>query len=761
MWRALVLALVAVGFLFLSSAAPNAAASPPNRLGDADCSGAVDPGDVVAVLVDDAGGDPAPCTALADVQCDGDIDARDALELLRFEAGLEPDQADGCGTIGEALDAPRSSYDLIEKALAEGDIDAETAILYEFYAAFDDPLLPDEYDGDDSGVTENPALHKLPGLWDSLSQQTRDLILPFLRTPPEPDSWYSQLASPSSAAIQWNTVSSASHPVKIWWETRFPADEARAQAFAAAIDSDIWSDVTQDVMGASPIPDCGAGCPSGGGDEKLDVYLVSDVPDANYTQWNPPDSPTCENTPAFITLLPSANPSTLTHEFMHAVQFALPYANGDGCDDTWWWEATATAVEDYVWRNQYNADQHSFAPAFLSTAHKPLEDESGQREYGAYLFPFYLDRVRDKPGLVGDIFAKMGTEADILKAIESMVAGAGLGDFGEVWRDFVLKNWNKEPVEDYKDLDSLAYGATPSTQQLRIGEIEIDDANVEHMAAIYAKFTVPPNVRTIVFSNTLAGVSHASVTAIKKVRGEWKDPEDWSDEPEKEFCRDRPSEDVSEIVIIIGNSDAIGKAALDADPPTIEGKAEGCSGFEGTVMAQGTGMGAAPGTSNGIYTMTTTQTLRFEQSDDSAYVYDLVAGAVRWTASGNRVDGCDGTISGEFNVDFASEFGIEWYGGGRIFLDPFNPDVHAVNIGTNRPPATEVWDCEPPNEGFSGNHPWFTRLDVIPNVFEARDVPLIGEPGSRVAQGSFTLTETYDFEQVTYSWHFTEYGPPD
>ena len=42
------------------------------------------------------------------------------------------------------------------------------------------------------------------------------------------------------------------------------------------------------------------------------------------------------------------------------------------------------------------------------TANKPLEDESGDREYGAYLFPFYLDRVRGKPELVREVFSRMG-----------------------------------------------------------------------------------------------------------------------------------------------------------------------------------------------------------------------------------------------------------------------------------------------------------------------------------------------------------------
>ena len=93
----------------------------------------------------------------------------------------------------------------------------------------------------------------------------------------------------SSSGIKWNTVSSKAHPVKIWWETRFPGDEARAVAFADAIDSDIWPQLTQ-VMAAEPLPDCGAGCPSGGGDPALDVYLIGPAPfNQLHDYQNPPD----------------------------------------------------------------------------------------------------------------------------------------------------------------------------------------------------------------------------------------------------------------------------------------------------------------------------------------------------------------------------------------------------------------------------------------------------------------------------------------
>ena len=86
------------------------------------------------------------------------------------------------------------------------------------------------------------------------------------------------------------------------------------------------------------------------------------------------------------------------------------------------------------------------------------------------------------------------------------------------------------------------------------------DTEVEHLAAIYARFTFSNNVHKVVFTNTLSGVDHAGVMAIKQVDGEWQDPEDWSNESEKEFCLDRPSEKLTELIIIFSNSDALGEA---------------------------------------------------------------------------------------------------------------------------------------------------------------------------------------------------------
>jgi hypothetical protein len=574
MWR-LPPFTVLVACLFLASAASiTVQAGESGIQGDADCSGAITPIDGLVVLRHDSGGTAAPCPDLADVQCDGSVGPVDALQLLRYDAGLTVNQPAGCTPIGESVGPPRSSYDLIDEAIDEGEIDEETALLYEFYAAFNDARLPTQYKGDDSGVLENPALKKVPGMWEDLSVETRDLLMPFLRTPPEPDSWYAQTqpAAAPQSEIEWGTVSAQHHPVKVWWETRFPGDETRAQQIASAIDSDIWTKVTA-AMQKSPMPDCGASCPSGGGDEKLDIYIVGPALNRAYTSWNPPDQPTCENTPAYIAVSGSDTLSDIAHEFTHAVQFAFPYAEGDGCSEyDWWAEATATAMEDVVYKTAN--EEHSVAPFYLDDTINPLEHSpDDNRKYGAYVFPFYMARIKNQPAFIGDTFAEFELEEDSVKAIDSALrANLYVHGFDDVWPDFALKNWNRDPVTTYHS-DSLQHRALSIPHELKIEEVELDEANLEHLSSVYYKFTFAEDARYVIFTNTLRDLEHASVWAIRKVGGQWKDPEDWSDDSEKKFCRDSPGGELTELVIILANSDGVDQQALSpGELPTLEGK---------------------------------------------------------------------------------------------------------------------------------------------------------------------------------------------
>ena len=94
--------------------------------------------------------------------------------------------AAGVLTVGNV--AP-SSFDLIDKAVADHLIDEETALVYTTYAAFGDTRLPAQYQGADSEVEDTGALRQAVAQWDSLSPQAQAILTPFLTAPSAPGSW--------------------------------------------------------------------------------------------------------------------------------------------------------------------------------------------------------------------------------------------------------------------------------------------------------------------------------------------------------------------------------------------------------------------------------------------------------------------------------------------------------------------------------------------------------------------------------------------
>lgn len=130
---------LALSALALAAGGRAGAGAGSDLQGDANCSAVVDTVDALTILRQQAGLGTAACAQLADVQCDGDVDAIDALQVLRWGAALSVTQEPGCAEIGQPLGPPPSSHDLIADALADDAIDEETALVYEFYAAFNDP----------------------------------------------------------------------------------------------------------------------------------------------------------------------------------------------------------------------------------------------------------------------------------------------------------------------------------------------------------------------------------------------------------------------------------------------------------------------------------------------------------------------------------------------------------------------------------------------------------------------------------------------
>jgi hypothetical protein len=469
--------------------------------------------------------------------------------------------------------------------------------------------------------------------------------------------------------------------VRIWYHPSIAGAQAKAELIAFEMDLAIWGDLTG-LMQKTPVADCGAGCPSGGGSPSLDIY-ISGTPVRAYTQWNPPATTTCENTASFIVLDQGDSAAIAAHEFMHALQFAFPYAAGNGCTEPdWWWEATAQWAIDFVYPTG-SADgppheEQSAAKDLLDVPGLPLEFSNDKHEYAAYLLAFYVARQYGKPEFVRHSFQQMAGEADSLSALDKALAAVGLEGFSKVWHEFAVQNWNQEPVDDYKAWDSLTKTAAlawtlPFEVNLsgsldydnRLDELKND--GLKHLSASYYHFKfTDDDVRTVIFNNgwsyelneevdPLLGTWYQAkdssdpdkdkvkVQALVKIGGVWQGPEDWSALQQRHFCRDKIGERVEELVLVFSNAQFAdrNKTYKAADkPPTLWTSNMACWKWTGLVTFDATVDG-----------VTTTMTGNVTMDPFPQSWYSTGTGSIDWNTSGIDSGGCIHTGSQTVSID--------------------------------------------------------------------------------------------------------------
>lgn len=658
--------------------------------GDLDCNGSVAAADVAAGMRSLAGLGGADCVfETGDVNCSGSVDIADMTALLRHLSALPVDAPAGCPAIGTPVAAGPTSTELIEAAFARGEITRGQALLYHLYADLARDQLPPQFRGSGSGGhLESAIFDQVAAAWSGLSQAEKDALRPFMLPPAEPGSWVdAEGVGFSAAAIAWDSVGSAR--VRVWWQTRRPEDAARAAAILAEVDGYIWPEIV-DYMGEAHAPFADTGYPTWGGDGRYDIYLVHNAPD------QPGERPVlgwvaghadaqgnyaCKLHPTYMVINSRAplGPelfSTVAHEFMHSVQWTYDIGN---CNDYGWMkESTSTWVESWLYP-QVNSE-HGFAQAYLTKLpEQPLEhwQYKAPRQYGAYLFWYYLQHQEGMFSAVSDAWAE-SSAADSLQAVQAALAGRG--GIRELWAKSALYNWNRPPYDQFFDRDDLFAAAEYNTTDVSVTNTPVTysiPTDLGHMQQNHFHYAIGEGVKTLTFLNPFAGAEeeYAKVQALVSINGVWKPAAlDWTDKDRVSFCREKPEEDVDELVIILSNSNytdrthkfAVGNAELVASPL-------GCKGLTGTVNTEIYYYGTT-------FTITATG-LRFAPDEEEPIVegfYDLVEiGSVTWevsgvwpgdcTPSGTRSFGQPGTpdgASGYVAIDQETLTYDIWGGGG-------------------------------------------------------------------------------------------------
>jgi len=148
--------------------------------------------------------------------------------------------------------------------------------------------------------------------------------------------------------------------------------------------------------------------------------------------------------------------SAFAHELFHSVQHNY---DTQGCVETsykWLMESTATSFEDELYPAVNR--EHSFAPFYVNTTMQSIDAKDvAERNYGAYVFFFYLTRIRKPPATDAVRFVWEATEsADALHALDAGLKKAG-APLEKSWPDFAVYNWNVDaPYNLYKTIPSDA-----------------------------------------------------------------------------------------------------------------------------------------------------------------------------------------------------------------------------------------------------------------------------------------------------------------
>jgi hypothetical protein len=412
----------------------------------------------------------------------------------------------------------------------------------------------------------------------------------------------------------WVKFPAVGGKAKVWAQARYPGDAAKARAIANALTNHIWKTLV-DYMGLEPAAD--SNIARNGGDPAIDFYLVHAPTEVDrrsgkrHATWIGRTVEAISFGPCFpqqYILLDSNQPlggetspgllQVATHELMHAITLRFRAIDRKGCGARWIMEASAVWAENLVYPRANG--EHAYGRDVLNSPYYSIDDEaelSGSvcRCYGVYLFPLF-QQWAGKSSFVRDIWNQFRSQR-ALPAINNVLTGG----WDKQWPEFLIRHWNRPPIDgkSYHKWDNLADPSLQETHDVSVAngpdtiQLEMPGhhgsgtgraAGLDYLSGWYWYFKFEPNVHTVTFENTLAPIKqeHASVWAILKTRAGWQQPEDWTKDYRKSFCRDIPSEDVSEMVIIVGNSDWETKKPLHPpEPLQLVAYPQGCAAWEG------------------------------------------------------------------------------------------------------------------------------------------------------------------------------------
>jgi hypothetical protein len=534
--------------------------------------------------------------------------------------------------------APSASADppvsqLLEAAVAQGKLTQQTAMQYEGYALTLDPRLPLAYQSDNL-----PDIDQFLG--NTIALGSTSLSDEYSLPPFDPGSWWANRYLPNYAVSQgtlltptdspgcgigsgpllgswsWEPKDGSGH-VKVWYETKYPAEDVVASYIANAVNTQMWPLYTQ-IMGRQPLSDNGSTRSCRGGDDRLDIAL--DETSISHTNIYAPDvfTNSCSG-PVYIELnnqwvtspinwqLPAVRTGileTTAHELFHAFQRAVPYSR-QICLPTnpykWFMEGSANWAED-SWITAVNPPGASSPEVgamcqLLAPRNESLDYTDGYHEYGTSLFDKYMAddlwRAGYRFNFVGKVFDEL-TSAAAPNPLIAMTQILGSSVFAYEWDKFVrvLFNHSMGPlVDDYSRFGHCSSTVDASSQDPFVtGTISPGvtslDVSVPHASYRTLRFTLPPSVsalRLTIRSSVELGFTIAWHPGAPPNSAEWEWVPGSSSRP-MSYCIVVTSHSNRELDLLLANSDV-----ADAASGTVSVSATntGCVAWQGTIDGRG------------------------------------------------------------------------------------------------------------------------------------------------------------------------------
>jgi hypothetical protein len=477
------------------------------------------------------------------------------------DAPVEPNQTEHKTILPlVSIATPNTTSNLIEQALARGEIDTDTAWIYHIYSVFGDARLPKQYVG--NGEVSTDIIAKLEANYNTLSVNAKNALAPFTIPPYHTGSWWHQRTQPRSSATgetpycdtnlaistEWEYLDTPNKQIRIWWQKQYAEDKIKAQQLASQA-NEIWAALNT-LMQRTPPSDQGSSIFCRGNSNHYDISLVDIATSGETYRYNL----NTQASPSYILLNRDASEADLIHNLMHAFQYSYDVA-GSLYEYNWWREATAEWAIHYV-RPNLNAE-HASAQFMMQHPATELESLDAKHQYGAYLFALFLQLHTGSADVIRSTFEKFQTEKDSLIALNAVIPGG----FKETWHKFAVQTVNRGSVNLFEQADQLTergafledivVGLHGDTE--RVFELPGD---VKHLASHPYRFVFnDSSIRSVSVINPMFVhyQETAQIQVIAKVNGTWRQPEDILYTPTASYCRDLKSERLEELIVVFSN----------------------------------------------------------------------------------------------------------------------------------------------------------------------------------------------------------------